>query len=189
MPELKGYRWMKGIGVAVALVLTTACAGPWKTVPDKLSALQWSVTTPPGWMHLSQSDSEMLSKNGPYLEFIMIQSRSLTKGFRNTRQALNPAMLPHEGAELIIDNLRSDPHIQGFRMLASEPAMIAGRAGFKLTYSYMDQHGVALKTIYYGVISPDRFFNIRYTAAQRYYFDKELPAFTQVLTSLRFLPI
>lgn len=187
MSELNGRQRIAGGWAAVILVMmmTTACAGPWKTVPDRLIAPQWSITAPDGWMHLNQPDSEMLSRNGPYLEFIMIQSRPLAKGFRFTKQELKPAMLPHEAAGLIMDNLRSDPYIRGFRVLASEPAMIDGHAGFKLTYNYRDQHGVELKTIYYGALLPDQFFNIRYTAAQRYYFDRELPAFNEVLGSLR----
>ena len=87
-------------------------------------------------------ESEMLSKNGPYLEYILIQSRPLTQKFRFTKQELNPGMLPHEVAGLIHDNLRSDPLIRNFHLLTSEPAMVAGRTGFKLTYSYRDPLGV-----------------------------------------------
>ena len=171
--------------MVLVLMLTTACAGQWKTVPSTLRVPEWSITMPEGWMHLSLPDSEMLSKNGPYLDFIMIQSRPLAKGFRFTKQELNSNMLPHEAAQVIIDNLRSDPLIRTFHLLASEPAMIGGREGFRLTYSYRDQHGVVLKTIYHGTLLPDRFFNIRYTAAQRYYFENELPAFNGVLNSLQ----
>lgn len=187
MSELKAQRWTTGAWVA-AMLLLTACAGPWKTVPADLSAPQWSITPPKGWMHLSMPESQMLSKNGPYLEYILIQSRPLTQGFRFTRQELNTGMLPHEAAGLILDNLRSDPLIGSFQLLSSEPATVAGRSGFKLTYSYRDQVGVETKTIYYGAILTDQFFNIRYTAAQRYYFDKELPAFNEVLSSLRLVP-
>ena len=129
----------------------------------------------------------MLSKDGPYLEYILIQSRPLAQGFRFTRQKLDPDMLPHEAAQLITDNMRSDPMIRQWRLLASEPATVGGHAGFRLTYSYQDPNGVTTKTIYYGVILSNQFFNLRYTAAQRYYFDKELPAFNQVVDSLRFV--
>jgi hypothetical protein len=65
-----------------------------------------------------------------------------------------------------------------------EPAMVDGHPGFKLTYGYLDKHGVELKTVYYGVVLPDHFFNLRYTAARRFYFDNEQTAFHQVLDSL-----
>ena len=173
----------------VASLMLTACAGPWHTPPNQLSEPQWSITSPEGWMHLSTQESEMLSKDGPYLEYILIQSRSLAQGFRFTRQKLKPDMLPHEAAQVIADNMRSDPLIRQLQLLASEPAMVGGQAGFRLIYSYQDPYGVSTKTIYYGVILPNQFFNLRYTAADRYYFDKELPAFNQVVDSLRLASI
>jgi hypothetical protein len=168
-----------------ATLILTACAGPWNTAPVHLSEPQWSVTSPEGWMHLSMQESDMLSKDGPYLEYILIQSRSLDQGFRFTRQKLGPDMLPHEAAQVITDNLRADPLIRRLELLAIEPAMVGGFAGFRLIYSYQDPYGVEIKTIYYGVVLPNQFFNLRYTAAHRYYFDKELPAFNQVFDSLQ----
>jgi hypothetical protein len=164
-----------------------ACAGPWQAAPDQLRAPQWVMRSPEGWMHLSTRESEMLSKDGPYLEYILIQARSLAQAFRFTDQRIDPDMLPHEAAQLIVDNMRSDPVIRQFRLLANEPAIVGGHAGFRLTYSYQDQYGVALNTIYYGVVLPNLYFNLRYTAAQRYYFDKELPAFNKAFQSLRFV--
>lgn len=170
----------------VATLMLTACAGPWNKAPDQLREPRWSITSPEGWMQLSTQESEMLSKDGPYLDYILIQSRSLAQGFRFTNQKLEPDMLPHEAAQVITDNMRSDPLIRQLQWLASEPAMVGGHAGFRLIYSYQDPYGVKIKTIYYGVILPDQFFNLRYTAAHRYYFNKELPAFNQAFDSLRF---
>ena len=168
-----------------ALVLLTACAGPWQPIQGDLTSPQWSITAPKGWMHLSMPESEMLTKNGPYLEYILVQSRPLAKAFRFTKQVLDPSMLPHEAAQLIVDNLRSDPRFRCFQLLASEPAVAANCTGFKLTYSYLDKYGVTMKAIYYGVLLPDRFFNIRYTAALRYYFEQGLPTFKTVFGSLQ----
>ncbi len=175
---------MIGLWVAAALLLA-ACAGPWKKAPDQLQSPQWSIASPEGWMHLSTQESEMLSKDGAYLEYILIQAKPLAHGFRFTHQKVKANMLPHEAARLIVDNLRTDPLIRKFQLLASEPAVVDGHAAFKLIYSYWDQNDVKLKTIYYGVILPDQFFNLRYTAAQRYYFDQELPAFNKAFQSLQ----
>ena len=185
MPGLTINRSVIAVWVVATLMLT-ACAGPWNKAPDQLREPPWSITSPEGWMQLSTQESEMLSKDGPYLEYILIQSRSLAQGFRFTNQKLNRDMLPHEAAQVIADNMRSDPLIRRLRLLDSEPAMVGGHAGFRLIYSYQDPNGVEIKTIYYGVVLPNRFFNLRYTAAHRYYFDKELPAFNEVFDSLRF---
>jgi len=172
------------VWIAAAAMLT-ACAGPWQPIQGNLTSPEWSIAAPQGWMRMSMPESEMLSKNGPYLEYILVQSRPLEKRFRFTRQVLDPGMLPREAARLIIDNLRSDPRIRGLQLLASEPAVAADRDGFKLIYSYVDKYGVTMKTVYYGILLPDRFFNIRYSAAQRYYFEQELPTFEKVLSSLQ----
>lgn len=175
---------MIGVWLAAALYLT-GCAGPWARVPQRLCAPQWSISPPSGWMQLQTSGGEMLSKDGPFLEYILIQSRPLAKGFRHTKQKLSADMLPDEAARIIADNLRSDPLIRQFRLQASEPAMVGGFSGFKLTYSYLDQNGVRIKTVSYGAVLPHMYFNLCYTATQRYYFDQELPAFMKVLDSLR----
>ena len=169
----------------VVTLLLVACAGPWKTAPDHLVGPRWVITPPEGWMHLSTQESEMFSKDGPYLEYILIQTNPLDRGFRYTRQKMNRDMLPHEAAQLISDNMRSDPHIRQFRLLSSSPTTMDGHPGFRLTYTYLDADGVEIKTIYCGVVLPNQFFSLRYTAARRHYFDKELPAFNRAFDSLR----
>ena len=188
MPEIKPFGTKIGMLIGLTL-MAAACAGPWKTAPKQLSAPRWSITSPSGWMHLRTQKSEMLSKDGPYLEYILVQSRPLTRGFRFTNQKLKTGMLPHEVAQVIVDDMRLDPLIRQFRLQASEPAMVGGHAGFKLIFSYHDAYDVQVKTIYYGAILPDQFFNLRYTATQRHYFDAELPAFEKVFDSLRLFPI
>lgn len=180
---------LKMIGLCVVAGLAMAgCSGPWKRVPHQLSGHQWTFRPPEGWMHLTTLESEMLSRDGPYLAYILAQSRPLDQGFRFTRQKLHPAMLPHEAARVITDNLHSDPLIRQFELLACEPAMVDGHTGFRLVYRYRDSFEVAIKTVYYGVVLADRFFNLRYTAAERHYFEKEWPAFSHVLNSLRLSP-
>ena len=159
------------------VVMLASCAGPWQPIRGDLATPQWSIAAPEGWMHLSMPDSEMLTKNGLTWNTYWFN--------RFTKQVLDPSMLPHEAAQLVLDNLSADKRFRGFQLLASEPAVAANRTGFKLTYSYQDKYGATMKTIYYGVLLPDRFFNIRYTAAQRHYFEQELPTFKTVLSNLK----
>ncbi len=169
--------------VTTALILS-ACAGPWESVPDTLSTPRWSISPPKGWMHLSMPGSQMLSKDGPYLAYIFIQARPLARGFRYTKQKLRSDMLPHEAAQLIADNIRFDPAIRQFQLLDSCPATVGGREGFRLAYCYRDSNDVTIKTIYYGTIFQGHLINLRYTATQRHYFDKEIRAFADVFESL-----
>ncbi len=173
--------------LVMGLSMLSGCAGVWEQAPGQWNSPMWSLTPPDGWMHLSTVDSDMFSKDGPYLEYILVQSRPLDQAFRYTRQKLSARMLPHEAARLIIDNMRSDRFIHHFRLLSCEPAMVGGYSGFKLTYTYRDQMGVAIQSLYYGVILRDMYFHLRYSAAQRYYFESHLPAFERAMQSLRFV--
>jgi hypothetical protein len=138
-------------------------------------------------MYLAMPDADMFSKNGPYLEYILVQARPLTQAFRSTRQKLSDDMLPHEAAQVIIDSMRFDPQVRQFELLGNQPATVGGRPGFKVTYRYRDAQDVTLKAIYMGVIVHDRFLTLRYTAAQRHYFDAQVSAFHQVVDSLRWI--
>lgn len=176
-----------GALMALALMLS-GCAGPWESVPHTINTAFWSIRPPEGWMDLRTGDSDMLSKDGPFLEYIFVESRSLKQGFRFIKQKITPQMLPLEVAELIIDSMRADPIIRRFRLISSDPAILGGHGGFKLTYRYEDQNGVDIKAVYYGVVLGNMFFNLRYTATRRYYFDSQLAAFKRVVDSLRFAP-
>ena len=136
-------------------------------------------------MRLTTPTYEMLSLDGPYLQYIFIQEQSLAQPMRNTQRHIEPTMLPHEVAAIIKDTLQNDPQIRNFSLLESVPALVGGQLGFRLEYTYTDNQGVDIKCIYYGTILTDTFLNIRYAAAQRHYFDKNLKDFEQLMTTLR----
>ena len=127
---------------------------------------------------------DMLSKDGPFLQYIFVQERELSKSFKNTRQHLDADMLPHEAAQVIVDSLKADPQIRDFALLKNTPNQVGGRAGFKLVYTYRDHQGLAMQSIYYGTVNGSYFFNIRYTATQRHYFAADLDTFIKVVDSL-----
>ena len=139
-------------------------------------------------MRLTTDDSEMFSKNGPYLEYIFLQSKPLNQGFRFSQKKMQTDMLPHEAAQLIIDNMQADPRIHAFKLITNEPVKISNHLGFKLTYTYQDQFGVLIQSVYYGVVLPQSFLNLRYTATQRYYYHQELPAFEKLINTLQITP-
>lgn len=168
------------------LFLVSSCAGIWQPAPKVLESRRWSVQTPEGWMRMTTPTYEMLSRDGPYLQYIFIQEQPLSNKTRYTERKMNAAMLPHEAAEVIADALKSDPKIRKFRLLSNRPTIVGGEPGFRLAYTYTDNQGVELKSLYYGVILDDAFFNIRYTAALRYYFAKDVGDFRLLIKSLQF---
>jgi len=54
-------------------------------------------------------------------------------------------------------------------------------------FTYKNRDGLKLKTIYHGFLAGENFYNIRYTAVNRYYFEKDIEAFRKVLESFRLI--
>ena len=94
-------------------------------------------------------------------------------------------MLPQEAAGIIIDEIASDRRISNFNVIENAPAVIDRHEGFKILFTYKDKSGSTFKTLYYGFISDDSFFNLRYNAAMRHYFEKDIADFEQILGSFK----
>ena len=171
--------------VLLLMVLSLMACAPWKPAPQKLGMATWAVEIPEGWMRLRTPDYEMLSKDGPYLHYVLIQERLVGQAFHFTHRKLDPFMLPHEAAQVVVDNLSADPKIRNFRLHTNAPASMDQNMGFRLVYSYTDTQGVEVQAVYYGAIIDQRFFSLRYAAAKRHYFAKYLDTFEQIHRSLR----
>ena len=94
-------------------------------------------------------------------------------------------MLPLESGKIVIDEIAADRNIMNFNVIENNPATIDGHAGFKILFSYRDKKGSEYKTLYYGFISGDSLFNLRYNAAARHYYDKDLADFKRILLSFK----
>jgi len=153
-----------------------------KGLPD----YDFSVDIPQGWYKPKNETRYLLTKEQKaVLLYVFIQQRPLDRSFKNTKKKLRKQMLPLESAGIIIDELASDRRIMNFKVLENAPAIIDGHAGFKILFSYRDKKGSEYKTLYYGFISGDSFFNMRYNAAARHYYDKDLADFKRILLSFK----
>ncbi len=94
-------------------------------------------------------------------------------------------MLPEEAAQIIVDELISDQNLVKLKLLDNTPAEIKGHDGFKILYTYSDSKGQTFKTLYYGFIKADTFFNLRFTAVDRLYFQRDIGAFKRMLNSFQ----
>jgi hypothetical protein len=94
-------------------------------------------------------------------------------------------MLPEEAAQVIIDDLVSDQHLVNLRILNNTPATVKGNKGFKILFVHGDSQGRTFKTLYYGFIKADTFFNLRFSASNQALFQKEIQAFNFMLDSFQ----
>jgi len=145
----------------------------------------FSVEIPKGWSKPKYTNKYLITKDGAFLQYVLIQQRPIDLPYSHTKKKLNKKMLPQEAAGVIIDEIASDRRIYNFNVIENAPAVIDGHEGFKILFSYKDKKGSTFKTLYYGFISGDSFFNLRYNAAMRHYFEKDIADFEQILSSFK----
>lgn len=178
---------MKNVVLLLLIAAFLSACAPWAQVggPYTSAEHRFSVEIPEGWMKFNTDSYLMISRDGAFLQYVIVQLRPVARTFRHTHRRLNPAMLPQESAEVVIDELMSDPAVRNFRLIENAPAQIGTKGGFKLLFSYENLDGLKMKTLYYGFLQADRFYNLRYTAAARHYFAKDLESFQQILDSFQ----
>ena len=172
--------------VLILLFLIAGCASvaqerSLKNLPEN----DFAVKVPEGWWKPKHINKYLLTKDGAFLQYVLIQQRPIDLPYSHTKKKLDKGMLPLEASGVIIDEIASDRRILNFNVIENVPAMIDGHDGFKILFTYKDKKGSTFKTLYYGFISGDSFFNLRYNAAMRHYFEKDIADFEKILSSFR----
>lgn len=96
---------MKNRLILLALIVMIAgCAG-WKPADGGIHSETYCVEVPGGWMKFDAGAYVMISRDGPYLQYVLFQERPLERPFLYARKRLTADMLPQEAAQIIIDDL------------------------------------------------------------------------------------
>lgn len=148
---------------------------------------KFSVELPNGWMKSNAVDYLLITRDGVLLQNIVIEQIDINKGLQHTKKKLRPDMLPQEAAEVIIDNMTSNPAILNLEVIENIPAKVGGFPGFKLVTTYKNKDGLKFKSVYYGFLWDHWLYSLRYSAPQRYYFVKDLPTFENVVKSFKLI--
>jgi hypothetical protein len=134
---------------------------------SKPASYSFTIDIPEGWRKIDNNRYLFVTKESPFLQYIMVQNRPIGKSFRNTKKKIQKEMLPEEAAQIIIDELISDQNLVNLRVLDNSPA----------TQTY--------KTLYYGFLKEDTFFNLRFTAEGQIYFQRDISDFRSVLNTFQ----
>ena len=170
--------------LCIVFIFSCASAAKERSL-NKLPDAGFSVQIPEGWWKPEYTNKYFITKDGAFLQYVFIQERPLDKPFRNTRKKIKSTMLPQEASGIVVDELASDRNLMNFKLMENAPVTVDGRPGFKISFLYSDKKGSRFKTKYYGFISGDSFYNLRYCAAARHYFDKDIADFERIISSFR----
>ena len=173
-------------------LMVLGCAAAWTPVNGlyNMESENFTVTLPEGWQRYNHATSQVIiTRQGMQLQRIAIFRTPIDKKLPFTRKMILPDMLPQEVAEVVIDNLKSNPNISNGVVLENDPALISGQAGFKLIYSFRTREGLDKKGVFYGLLQGNQLYKLVYEAPQRYYFDKDLQTFETTVASFRLIKI
>lgn len=162
-------------------------AADWVPAGGTFSAKKgnFSVEAPAGWMRYNEPNFLMITREGHVLQMIVVEKLEFDKEMKFTKKKLQADMLPHEAAEVVMDNIKSNPAITQFELVENSPAQVSGVEGFKLVYTYKSKDGLKSKGVYYGAINKEALAKLHYTAAARYYFDRDLAVFEALVRSFK----
>jgi len=170
-----------------------------------------SFVVPAGWHWFVRGDDLITTRDGVFLQQIFIEriqvdqvdqpvmgafplavlsakqwpvrtAKSLTKRFA-------AEMSPADAAEVLLASRRNDPGITDVQVLDVVARTIAGQQAFRALFEFRLKGPLVdfplYRSIYCGFMLGDWFYGISYTAAARYYFDRDAGTFEMFLENIR----
>jgi hypothetical protein len=165
------------------LFFLTGCV-VWQATGGPFDGKDYLLDLPKGWMASTDPENLIITRDGQVLQKIYVHISDITKEQKDAKKKLEKGMLPQEASEVILDLMRTDQSLGQFTIVENVPAQIGGKEGFRLVYTYL-QGKVLYKTVYYGMLQGDQFYRVSYAAPVRYYFDKDVAAFEEIVKSLK----
>jgi hypothetical protein len=176
------------------LVLVLACvpvaAHAWKIAdpaqPFTHKNSGYSVQFPAGWKYakLWFSDESGATRDGPALQSIFVDYRSHKSAFRALKQKSTPTMLPQDLAQQLVADMTKERGLENVSILADEPAVLAGRPGFRLRFEYrlpVQRGAIRYQEIVVGTVNDKGLYLLGYRAPVLHYFERDLAAFEETL--------
>jgi len=181
---------MKKLILLAALISLAGCAPqkPWIKA-EKLYTNEtqgFAVELPDNWMRSGKDDFLIATRDGFPLQTIYIRRFDIRENpLKNTKKTLKRDMLPHEVAEIILDDIISTSSLTDVKTEENVPIAIGGVPGFRLVYTFKNSSGLKMKAVLCGRLKDDWLLVVRYSAPQRHYFDMDAATFEDVFRSLK----
>jgi hypothetical protein len=147
----------------------------------------FSLIIPQGWEQVDIEKDLLITKDGPFSQYILVQEFKLDKNFNHTYKKFERNMPPQEASQVIIDEVSSDKTINSFKLQENTQITLNTHDGFRLVFTYNTADGIGHKTVYYGFLDGDIFYAIRYNTCNESNYQKDADSFQEVLNSFQVL--
>ena len=170
----------------IILLVTAACASSHQAGGSpEASSYNFTIKYPDEWKRLNTERYFIITKSGPFSQYILAQQRPVSKPFQHSNKTLEKEMPPLDVAEAIIEEIQKDESVSDLTVADVRAAMVGNHDGFKMVFTYKTKKGYKFRTIYYGFLAGEWLYNLRYNAAEDYFQDKDIETFHEVLQSFK----
>jgi hypothetical protein len=167
------------------------------------------ISLPEGWNQVWRESDLFASRDGVFLQHILVerihvdQTGGLDGRFSLAtisskqwpvrtvpylKKRLAPGMSPSEVAEVLLESRRNNPGISDLAVGEVVPREVAGHPGFMVAYDFrvtVASLKTPYRTIYCGFLKDGWLYGISYTAARRYYFERDVGTFEAAMPGFR----
>jgi hypothetical protein len=171
---------MKKLFIILSLAFMVGCATNQASIPQNFSA-----HLPQNWYQVNTPKYYILTKSGPYSQYILVQQRPIDKPFAHTSKTLNMAMSPKQVAAVFVDEMANDEAVLNFRVVENKLTRVGEHDGFRLVFNYGDKQGHSFKTYMYGFLDGNSFYTLRYNADVSCYCNQDLEQFHKFVQSFK----
>jgi len=174
--------------LVMILLVNAACASADHAGrPSESSAYNFTIRYPEEWKRVNTKKYYMITKDGPFSQYILAQQRRVDQPFAHTDKFLTKDMSPLDVSKIIVDEIQGDESVLDFKVVEIVPADVNGYDGFKMTFSYKIKKGYKFVSIYYGFLTEDWYYSLRFNATVEYFLEKDLKTFREILSSFKIM--
>ena len=171
---------MKKLFLVLCLALLVGCATNPSSGPQSFSA-----QPPEQWHQVNTPKFYILTKDGPYSQYILVQQRPVDKSFSNTSRKLAKGMSSRDAAAVFLEEISNDAEIFNFRLLENQKSRVNQHEAFKLVFTYDDKDGRQFQTYMFGLLNGNWFYSLRYNADRSMYCNQDIDEFHRFVKSFK----
>ncbi len=176
------------------LLMLSGCVTTWTRVEQGQNQQldtnrSFSVVIPTQWVRLTNTMNNIsVTRDGTMLQWIEVKRRNKEKPFASLDKALPSQPLVTELAEYYLADTKKQAANIHIEQLDLQPVSIAEQTGFRMTLKLVNSRGLEVHMITYGVWVEGWFYQLSYQAPKLYYFERDLPAFEQIVGTFTLRP-
>lgn len=178
--------------ILIGLSLCLAGCQLFTRLPDTQSVVKnsgndFEITVPGGWVKYNsgKEDEVVLTKDGPSLQLITIDQRSLSKPFEHLDVKLDSSALISEIAEHFIEDYKVMHQGVSIEKESLVPVSMNGNDGFKLVLNAINSGGLEFKILVYAMQTDKKLYTLSYQSPVLFFYNKEVEAFERIAESFQ----